>query len=220
MLNPIQSLESLAQEVLRLSDDLQVRDLVDTRVSEFLEVHGKDTYAWFEELTYCLLTAYSSARLGQLCVDALCDCDALLGGTVEKIEATLRGQGHRFAARRAEYIHMALRLAPDLKGIIAGFEDSSEARRWLVINVKGLGWKESSHFLRNVGYMDLAILDRHILANMREYGIIADDGKKGLTRKRYLEYERILMKLAERVEMSLGELDLYMWYMKTGKVLK
>ena len=66
----------------------------------------------------------------------------------------------------------------------------------------------------------MAIIDRHILSNMREHGLVPDDGRKGLTKRRYLEYERILGEVAERVGMAPGEMDLYLWYRKTGKVLK
>lgn len=219
MLNPVKGLESLASEVIVLRGDPEVRSTVEGRVAEFIEVHGKDTYAWFEELVYCLLTAYSSARLGQLCVDALCDRGALLEGSLKQVVETLRTQGHRFSQKRAEYIVEARRLAPTLKGTIQGFDGSEDSRTWLVENVKGLGWKEASHFLRNVGYFDLAIIDRHILSNLREHGVIPDDGK-GLTKRRYLDYERILLRIADDLDMTLGELDLYLWYRKTGKVLK
>jgi N-glycosylase/DNA lyase len=89
-----------------------------------------------------------------------------------------------------------------------------------VENVKGLGWKEASHFLRNVGFFDVAIIDRHILSNMREHGLVTADGKKGLTKRRYLEYEGMLKRVAERLGMTLGKMDLYLWYRKTGQVLK
>jgi N-glycosylase/DNA lyase len=220
MLSPHEGVESLAMEVIKLTEDPKVKTMVDNRIAEFLEVNDKDTYAWFEELTYCLLTAYSSAERGQLCVDALCDCRALLDGEIGEVAETLRRQGHRFAERRAEYIVEARKLAPDLKRTIEGFSNARDARKWLVENVKGLGWKESSHFLRNVGYFDVAILDRHIVSNMREHGLIQDDGKKGLTKRHYLECERLLEYVAERVDMTLGEMDLYLWYRKTGKVLK
>ena len=220
MLSPHEGVESLAMEVIRLREDPKVKATVDNRIAEFLEVYEKDTYAWFEELTYCLLTAYSSAERGQLCVDALCDCGALMNGSLQEVAETLRRQGHRFADRRAEYIVEARRLAAELKQTIQGFTNTGDARRWLVENVKGLGWKESSHFLRNVGYLDVAILDRHIIANMREHGLIQDDGRKGLTKRRYLEYEHLLEEVADRVGMAPGEMDLYLWYRKTGKILK
>jgi N-glycosylase/DNA lyase len=220
MLNPLKGIESLAASVSELRDDPAVKSMVDERIAEFLGVKEMDSDAWFEELTYCLLTAYSSARMGQLCVDALCDCGTLAGGSLEEVAETLRCQGHRFAERRAEYIVGARRLAPGLKGIIQGFESTREARRWLVENVKGLGWKEASHFLRNVGFFDVAIIDRHILSNMREHGLVTADGKKGLTKRRYLEYEGMLKRVAERLGMTLGKMDLYLWYRKTGQVLK
>ena len=211
---------SLVKEVERLRNDPKIRTLVEERIDEFIEVNAMDTYTWFEELTYCLLTAYSSAERGQLCVDALCDCGALFKGSLNEVKETLRNHGHRFAERRGEYIVEARRLMPTLKGTIQNFETSHEAREWLVKNVKGLGWKESSHFLRNVGIFDVAIIDRHILANMREYNLINGDGRKGLTKRRYLDYERILTKVAQNVGIPLGEMDLYLLYRKTGKVLK
>jgi len=220
MLSPLEGVESLAAEAIRLRNDLNVRAVVENRVAEFLEVKERDSYAWFTELVYCLLTAYSSAERGQLCVDALCDCGALLNGSLGEVSETLRCQGHRFAERRAEYIVEARRIAPKLKKIVQGFRTIKSAREWLGKNGKGLGWKEASHFLRNVGYLDIAILDRHIMSNMRDYGLIPNEATKGLTKRRYLEYERLLEEVARRVGISPGEMDLYLWYRKTGKVLK
>ncbi|GAG02550.1 unnamed protein product, partial [marine sediment metagenome] len=73
MLTPTRGVEAMANSVLRLRDDPELRSMIEKRIAEFLEVKEMGTEKWFEELTYCLLTAYSSARLGQLCVDALCD---------------------------------------------------------------------------------------------------------------------------------------------------
>ncbi len=216
----MEGIEALAEEVRRLESDPHVRRLVEEQIAEFMEMSKKDSFAWFVELVYCLLTAYSSAEMGQRCVDALQERGAILDGSAEEVAETLREQGHRFAGRRADYIVAARRLAPTLKATITGFGASPEAREWLVGDVKGLGWKEASHFLRNVGYLDVAILDRHILSNLREHGLIPDSGGKGLTKRRYLEYERVLGRMADRLGMPLGKMDLYLWYRKTGKVLK
>jgi len=89
-----------------------------------------------------------------------------------------------------------------------------------VENIKGFGWKEASHYLRNIGYFDLAIIDRHIINNLLEHKILDLDPKKGLTKKRYLLVEKILELVSEELGILPGELDLYMWYRKTGKVLK
>jgi N-glycosylase/DNA lyase len=219
MLTPTMGIEAMTTEVLRLKDDSDLRSMVEKRIAEFLEVKEMGAEKWFEELTYCLLTAYSSARLGQLCVDALCNRDVLSHGDLDQIVEILKVQGHRFAEKRAEYIIIARELAPALKGAIQGFQDIKAAREWLAKNVKGIGWKESSHFLRNVGYLDVAIIDRHIISNMVDHGILKER-PKSITKRRYLEYEQILAKVARRVGMTLGEMDLYLWYRKTGKVLK
>ena len=99
-------------------------------------------------------------------------------------------------------------------------QDGSEetAREWLVENVKGIGYKEASHFLRNTGSLNLAILDRHILSVMAEHRIIRRP--KTLTKKRYLAIEKKFLKTAAARGMPPAELDLYIWQMKTGYVMK
>ena len=194
--------------------------MVDDRMDEFRAVHKMDSYKWYEELVYCLLTAFASALMGQKCVDALCCDNTLLEGSEDEIRSCLVETGHRFPNKRAEYIHNTQHLAPTIKETIQRFETSDEAREWLVKSIKGFGWKEASHYLRNIGYFDLAIIDRHIINNLREHNLIDLDPKKGLTKKRYLAVEKILDLVADELDMLPGELDLYMWYRKTGKVLK
>lgn len=213
-------IEAMAEKVRALTRNPRVRKMVEDRMDEFRCVHEMDSQKWYEELVYCLLTAYSSASMGQRCVDALLG-GGLMEGGVEDVRGCLVEEGHRFANRRAEYIYDTRELAPRIKGVIQGFDDPMDARQWLVENVKGLGWKEASHYLRNVGYFGLAIIDRHILSNMVEHGLIMEEeSRKGLTKRRYHAYEGVLEKVALRLGMAPGELDLYLWYRKTGKVLK
>ena len=216
-----QAVASMAESVRVLIMTPRVRKLVEARIAEFRMVNEMGTQKWYEELVYCLLTAYSSALMGQRCVDALLSSGALTAGDLRVVNSCLVEEGHRFARARAEYIVGSRHLAPEIKSVIQGFGDSREAREWLVANVKGLGWKEASHYLRNVGYLDLAIIDRHILSNMAEHSLITEeDTKRGVTKRRYMEYEAALGRVAQALGMSLGEMDLYLWYRKTGKVLK
>lgn len=213
-------IEAMAEKVRSLTRNPRVRKMVEDRMDEFRRVHLMDSQKWYEELVYCLLTAYSSASMGQRCVYALRG-GALMEGSVEDVRGCLVEEGHRFANRRAEYIYDTRGLAPRIKDLIQGFDDPMDAREWLVENVKGLGWKEASHYLRNVGYFGLAIIDRHILSNMAEHGLVTEEeSRKGLTERRYHAYEGVLGEVARRLGMAPGELDLYLWYRKTGKVLK
>jgi len=211
---------AMAVKVKALTRNPKVRKMVEDRMDEFRRVHSMDSQKWYEELVYCLLTAYSSALMGQRCVDALLG-GSLMEGSLEEVKGCLVEEGHRFANRRAEYIYDTRELAPRIKGVIQGFDDPRDAREWLVKNIRGLGWKEASHYLRNVGYFGLAIIDRHILSNMVEHGLITEEeSRKGVTKRRYHAYEGVLEKVASRLGMEPGELDLYLWYRKTGKVLK
>jgi len=106
-----------------------------------------------------------------------------------------------------------------IKDIITDFHDETDAREWLVKNIKGLGYKEASHFLRNVGYHNVAILDRHILRVLNDH-VLIDEIPKNLTAKKYKEIEKIILDLAKEIKVLPSELDLYLWYSKTGEVLK
>jgi N-glycosylase/DNA lyase len=210
-------LSELAKKVQALARDKDIRSRVDERVQEFnrLRTKGKDG-DWFSELCFCIMTANSTARLGmKIQSDLGAGC---ITAKREEVEALLRNHGHRFARPRAEYICRA-RAHLRIKAIVESFSDEMAAREWLVRNVYGIGYKEASHFLRNTGHFNVAILDRHILGILREYSIIPDIPKT-LTRKRYLDIEGKLAELSKMVNMPLGVLDLYLWYMRTGEILK
>lgn len=196
----------------------QIRVKVEARIREFREAHGEGEKRWFKELVFCLLTANYSARGAIACIDALEDGDALHDGSLEQVQACLDHR-HRYPQKRSEFIVKARVHRNDLKRIIQSQPSSKVARDWLVDNITGLGMKEASHFLRNVGYLDLAIVDKHILSHMEETGIISERPKT-LTRKKYLEYEAMLARVAEILEMPLGQMDLYLWAKKSGEVLK
>jgi len=95
---------------------------------------------------------------------------------------------------------------------------SFRAREILVRGIKGLGYKEASHFLRNVGRRDVAIIDRHVLKWMCKEGLT--NHLKSVTPRRYVELENVLRREAEKRNVSLAELDLWVWYEVTGRVLK
>ncbi len=213
MSNSIFSLVSRLKEL-----ESEIGDVVKRRVSEFLELNRSGSEEWFSELCFCILTANSSAELG-------IEIQRRIGrGFLEypryMLEEELRRAGHRFWRKRAEYIVEARKYAGIKEIVLEKIESGGVfgAREWLVENVKGLGYKEASHFLRNVGYFDVAILDRHILSIMAENGMI--EMPKTLTRKRYLEIEQKFFELSDSVGIRPGVLDLYVWYMKTGRVLK
>ena len=137
---------------------------------------------------------------------------------LDELARKLRELGHRYPEIRAKYIVEARKYLGKLKKVLESFDDEALLRDWLVKNVKGLGYKEASHFLRNIGFKNVAIIDFHIIDLLVKYGII--ERPRSLTRKKYMEIEDILRKIAEISGLTLAELDLYLWYMETGKILK
>src|SRR3989344_4057073 len=85
--------------------------------------------------------------------------------------------------------------------------------------IKGIGLKESSHYLRNIGYRNLAILDRHILKNLLEYKVI-NEIPKTLTKKKYYEIESRFKGFSRQINISMDELDLLFWSIETGEVFR
>lgn len=209
------SLDALVRSVERLKSS-KVSELVAERTREFKELGKKGNKAWFSELCFCILTANSTAKLGIKIQGEL--GNGFLTLPKEELRSRLKELGHRFYNRRAEFI-ISTRKFSEIKDIITKFLEAQRARDWLVENVDGIGYKEASHFLRNVGIDGLAILDRHILTLIHEHGLIKKVSGT-LTRRRYLEIEKKLKDLAKKVNLSLAKLDLYLWYMKTGEVLK
>ena len=104
--------KELEDKIRELQKDPRIRKMVEDRINDFKTVHQQDTYQWYEELVYCLLTAFASAVMGQKCVDALCCDNTLLEGSEEEIRTCLIDTGHRFPNKRAEYIHNTQYLAP------------------------------------------------------------------------------------------------------------
>jgi N-glycosylase/DNA lyase len=193
--------------------------MVKERLEEFKLLHSLGEDLWFSELCFCLLTANSSAKKCMEIQEKMGSGFATL--PLNKLSAKLKKLGYRFYNKRAEYIIAARKHTPGLKKKIIPLakKDTRNARQWLVENVLGMGYKEASHFLRNVGYTDVAILDRHILRTMAENNMIPAM-PKSLNRVQYLTHENLLRLIAFRFKMSLAALDLYLWYLKTGKVLK
>lgn len=202
-----------------LQEDKKFSDTVSWRIKEFEENHKKGNLCWFKELCFCLLTAnFKASESINICAEES-RSDAFIKYSQEDLSGFLKQHKHRFPNARAKYIYEARKYKSEIKNIIENFKDEKEAREWLVKNVKGLGYKESSHFLRNVGYKNSAIIDRHILNVLHENRIISEIPKH-LSKKTYFMIENLLEKTAEEMDIDLAELDLYLWYMKTGKVLK
>lgn len=198
-----------------LSDD-KVRRTVLRRLRQFEEARASRKRV-FSELCFCILTANCSAE-GGLRVQGEIGEGFLKLSRIE-LSRRLKSLGYRYPNTRAKYIVKARKHCEEVWRIVNEDDDPTRVRRWLADNVPGIGFKEASHFLRNIGFKNLAIIDKHVLRVLHKYGYVRSIPQT-LSRARYLEIEKILSKIAGELKISLAELDLYLWYMDTGRILK
>ena len=208
-------MEKLIDVVENLKNS-SIKETIDSRMKEFEELGKKDDDEIFRELCFCFLTANYSAEGGIRIQKEIGSGFLILDEEV--LAKKLEELRHRYPRARASYIVNSRTLKDDLIKILKSHDDEKQIREWIVKNVKGIGMKESSHFLRNIGYKNIAIIDFHIIDLLVKHELI--ERPKTMTPKRYLETEKILEDLAEKTNLNLGELDLYLWYHETGKILK
>jgi len=197
------------------------RTVIERRLRDFRRVGGGTDRGMFAELAFCLLAIQTSARRSDEAVRALAANGLLWRGSRRPIAAFLRRR-IRFHNHKAAYIVAARERfhgGESLGGWLRA-TPPNEAREHLVREVDGFGYKEASHFLRNVGRgEDFAILDRHILRNLVHHGVIREV-PKSLTARRYLVIEDRVRAFAEDVQIPIAAIDLLFWSRETGEVFK
>ena len=176
----------------------------------------------FEELVFCICTANTSAVMGLKAVDSL--RGHLMHASQSEMAEILTDAGYRYPQKRPVYIVHARdflkeQIGFDLKMHIESLSDHEQRREWFVKNIKGLGFKEASHFLRNIGFKGYAILDKHIINSMHEFGAL-EKPEPPKNPKVYLQIEQKYKDFAHKIGIDMDELDLLLWSRKNGEILK
>lgn len=197
------------------------KNAIENRLLDFKNVYQnyaeKDLFA---ELCFCLLTPQSKAKVCWRAIEKLKENGKLYDGSQQEVLVWLAGV--RFNVGKSSYIVDARSLFHNGTDFAVREKlpaDGKEARQWLVQNVKGMGFKEASHFLRNIGYENLAILDRHILKHLHRNGIIPEI-PKSLTPKTYFDIEEKFRAFAGSVQIPMDHLDLLWWSEEAGEIFK
>ena len=193
------------------------RAAIRKRLAEFRAVKPQQ---YFYELAYCCMTPQSSA------INAAKAQQALMMHDFERQDIDPEPLLHqkdyyiRFHITKAKLLLAMKSNYSMIHSIIMNGMRGTEKREWLVKNVRGLGLKEATHFLRNIGMNEgMAILDRHILKNLRKYNVIRSLPRT-LTKKKYLSIERSFQKFANEIGIPIDELDLVFWSNEAGEILK
>lgn len=191
------------------------KEKIDAHLEKYDQIDKSNREQLFEELTFCLLTPQSKARSADQAIKSLKENNLLTQGTPEQLEPHLKSI--RFHITKAKRIVEARGKFQDFE---FNFDNIEELRDKIVQTFKGLGYKEASHYLRNIGHgRNLAILDRHILKNLVNMGLI-EEIPKTLTPKRYFDIENIMKIFCKNNEMNMGHFDLILWSAETGEMFK
>ncbi len=210
--------------MIELNDELskKIREIrlhynkkINDRIVDFMNVGKSDNRSLFIELSFCILTANTSAEMGIKTQKYI--MDGFIEYDLDKLKDELKKIKYRFYNKRSDYIVNARFVMDDLKELLSS-NDKNYVREYLVNNIKGIGYKEASHFLRNTGIFDFAILDKHIMETMMNYNYI--DNVKLNSKNDYLETEEIFNRIAKSYKLKPGIFDLYLWKIATNKILK
>jgi N-glycosylase/DNA lyase len=198
-----------------------VNDAIKKRIIDFQLASNGTTKELFREVVFCILTANASAKMGLKAIQAI-DDDTLFSGNENDITAKLTGS-YRFPISRASYIVRTRRFLKDycdldIRKIFNEFKsDPSALRFFLANNLIGIGYKECSHFLRNVGFKGYAILDKHVISMLNLLGCNVQKPRK---KSEYVITELDMKNFALQNALDFDELDLLFWSYKTGEIIK
>ena len=207
----------------------KIYENIKSRIEERLEEYRKiwrdgDNKDIFCELAFCILTPQSKARNAWKAISELRDNNLLFTGSEEEMLPFLNIV--RFNRTKAKNLYILRKQMTDENGkfitkdFFSTFNSAFEMREWIVKNIRGMSYKEASHFLRNVGFgQELAILDRHILKNLVALDVIKEIPKT-VTPKLYKEIEEKLKEYCKEIDIPMENIDLLLWYLEAKDIFK
>lgn len=202
-----------------------IRSRIEERLDEYRKIwRDGDNKDIFCELAFCILTPQSKARNAWKAISELRDNNLLFTGSEEEMLPFLNIV--RFNRTKAKNLYILRKQMTDENGkfitkdFFSTFNSAFEMREWIVKNIRGMSYKEASHFLRNIGFgQELAILDRHILKNLVALDVIKEIPKT-VTPKLYKEIEEKLKEYCKEIDIPMENIDLLLWYLEAKDIFK
>jgi N-glycosylase/DNA lyase len=207
-------MKELLQKVRELEQS-EVNDIINKRLDEFTSFKKKSENEWFSELCFCILAA-NAKQVTSAAIQNQLSAEGFRTLSQETLANLIKLNKHRFHNNKAKYIVKARQFS-NIKSLLQEMPEI-QARQWLVENIDGIGMKEASHFIRNTGGQNLAILDRHILSVLAENKLITKP--KTLSTQKYLEIEKVFNDIASTLRMTSAKLDLMFWFIKNSEIAK
>ncbi len=202
---------------------------IKNRLKQFKKLRNSSDERIFQELAFVIFTSQSSAEYSWSAAENIGENNLLkldkteLADLLAQEEIMYEEQKAKYIVQNREFLSQPTFKDPStelkLKSRIRP-NDINASRKWLVKNIKGISWKGSSHFLRNIGYGDeFAILSKHTVSVLFDLDVlkISEPPK---SEKNYLKAEKRVQTFSKEINISIQALDLALWSYKTGKVFK
>ncbi|HVY01513.1 MAG TPA: hypothetical protein VHA12_01990 [Candidatus Nanoarchaeia archaeon] len=186
---------------------------IEDHLKKFNKKEEKERYA---EFIFCILTPQSNGKKCWEAVEIILKENPKDEKSISKI---LKGRS-RFHNTKAKRILLSKSQWNEVKEILNRNEDALVLRNKIEEKVNGYGLKEASHFIRNIGLSNnkVAILDRHILRNLKKFNAIKDIEIKG--KKGYLQLEKQAIEFSKKVNIPIDHLDVLFWHLEHGEYFK
>lgn len=188
-------------------------------------ITAKDRGKW-EELIYCILAGsqFPVIKLKVIHKQLIKDYyketrmnSFLKSGDKNAMELAkiLKALGYRYHTQKAFVISNAAKFfLNNYKGRISLFlkseQDSSQLRDVLVQNIKGIGFKIASHWLRNIGY-EVCTIDIHLRRLFVRLKLSKDNPEAQLSTGDFLMLEEILREWSKLQKVGIGILQYAVW---------
>jgi N-glycosylase/DNA lyase len=204
--------QPLAETVSGLIEDARHGEIT---LPQFSKV-SEPSLIW-TELVFCIVSSQERTTRARLAANLIggrmSEHKILTGfGSVEEILAETQVR-LRFHNRKIEHICASWERfqsnSLELLDPERHFTCESDARDFVMSEFSGLGPKQASMFLRNIGYGNsLAVIDSHVAWTVEVvFGI--PDGNKNW--KKYLETEQALRYFADGIDLTVAALDVILW---------
>ena len=189
------------------------------------EVHWKNNSEdnLWRELVYCILGSRVRFETVYAAVDRMYDFNLLSSprsdsefNELEQNTVEALSTGYPYFRVRANHIRRAAEHIYKSKGSIKNFlsniNDVRSARRLLATEVVGLGPKQASLYLRNIGFTkSIAVLDTHILTYLSWVGFVESPLKSVSSVGKYESLEESFINYAYSLGCSPDRFDLAVW---------
>ncbi len=158
----------------------------------------------FYQLCFCLCTPQTTFKNNTIVIEHLKNLNYYFKNISQsKLEELCKPV--RFYRNKAKWLAEMKEKFIDITYTVRSNFTDYVKRDALVKSVKGLGWKTASHFLRNLGATDLAIIDTHVLK------FLGVEGRSGTFKESYIDLEDQFRKIANKKKLSVAELDIIVW---------